>query len=232
MLDVADRILSAIGADLAREPPEDHRVIFLGDYIDRGPDSRGVLERVRRETADPHVHALLGNHDRMLLDALADPEGPAFHLWLMNGGEATLASYGIPPPDPFTPQTAASQRSLAETLRDAMGPGMLEFLAERPTWLKFGDYIFVHAGLRPGVPLEEQSPHDLLWIRDDFLRSGADFGGVVVHGHTPSSAVEIRANRIGIDTGAVFGGTLTCLRLERTGRWLLDEHGHRRLHDQ
>ena len=217
-------LLALIDRDLARRAPRDWRLILLGDYVDRGPDSRGVLERVSRLIEEPRVVALRGNHDQYLLDFLDDPRAPSFDAWLFNGGDCTLASYGVELGE--TPLTGPTGRvDIWRALFDAM-PAAERRLPERlALHARFGDYIFVHGGMRPGLPLERQAPRDLLWIRDEFLESQADFGGVVVHGHTVTPEVAVHWNRIGIDTGAVFGGRLTCLVMEGAERALLGERG-------
>ena len=211
--------------DLAAHPVADYRVILIGDYIDRGPDSSGVLEWIASRRADLHLLALRGNHEAMMEAFLADPEGPALSLWTANGGDAALASFGLAAADPSGPSDGAARRVLAEDLRAALAqraPGVIEDLSMTAA---FGDYLFVHAGVRPGAACDAQSEDDLLWIREPFLESDADFGAVVVHGHTPMRRVDLRANRIGIDTGAVFGGPLTCLAFEGREIWLIGQNG-------
>ncbi|MCR4282896.1 MAG: serine/threonine protein phosphatase, partial [Bauldia sp.] len=190
-----------IAADLAQRPAADHRIIHIGAYVDRGPESAGVIGRLAALTAtDPRVVCLRGNHDQMLIDFLDDPaEGGA--IFLHNGGKETLRSYGVG-------NRSLSYEKLGARLAEAMPPAHRAFLGALPLTVRFGDYLFVHAGIRPGVPLDAQDPHDLIWIRDEFLCDTRDHGEIVVHGHTPASAPEVRANRINIDTGAVFGGLL------------------------
>lgn len=178
--------------------PETDSVVFIGDYIDRGPDSRGVVEAVldlRRRI--PRVHCLTGNHERMFLDFLEDP-GAAV-VFLANGGAATLRSYG------FRREDQPGMDALPEEHRQFFASLVLLHETER--------HIFVHAGLRPGVPLARQDPWDLLWIRHEFIRSFAPFGKIVVFGHTPFREPFVDGIKIGIDTGAVYGGPLTCLEL-------------------
>jgi len=208
-----DALLAAmherIAADLAASPPPDHRIVHVGDYADRGPDSAAAIARLAALTAaDPHVLCLRGNHDQMLLDFLADPEGAASML-LRNGGKETLRSYGV---------TARSQNyaGIGTQLAALMPVVDRAFLAALPLSVQFGDYLFVHAGIRPGIPLAEQDPQDLLWIREEFLLDPRDYGFVVIHGHTPATPVEVRSNRINVDTGAVYSGVLTCVVLEGT----------------
>ncbi len=203
-----------IAADLGARPIADHRIVHIGDYIDRGPASAAVIERLARLTeADPRVSCLRGNHDAMMLDFLADPVGGG-PLWLMNGGDATLRSYGV---DGRARHDA--KRYLAELgkqLAAALPARHRAFLEGLQLTARFGDFFFCHAGIRPGVPLDAQSHEDLIWIREAFLWDGRDFGVVVVHGHTPAPQPEVRPNRINVDTGAVYGGPLTVLALEGT----------------
>jgi serine/threonine protein phosphatase 1 len=201
-----------IEADLATQPAADYRLIHLGDYVDRGPDSKAVLERLQRlRESDGRVICLKGNHEEMLLRFLADPSdcGPVF---IVNGGDATLASYGV-----AEASRSLSPRQLVE-LSDRLAMFMparhRAFLESLDMSARFGDFFFCHAGVRPGVPIERQKSEDLIWIREPFLESKADFGAVVVHGHTPAPKPDIRPNRINIDTGAVFTGMLTCVAIE------------------
>jgi serine/threonine protein phosphatase 1 len=192
-----------IAIDMAARPVAGATLVHLGDYVDRGPDSAAVLARIAGPPPAPGLRVvnLRGNHEDMMRAALGGDVSAAEH-WLVNGGSATLACWGI---GPDVPPAHWSARIPAAA--HAMLAGLL--LVHRA-----GRYLFVHAGVRPGVPLERQEPDDLLWIRQPFLASDADFGAVVVHGHTPRPAPEVRPNRIGIDTGAVAGGRLTCVVLE------------------
>jgi len=173
--------------------PRNDTLVFLGDYIDRGPSSKGVVDfilRLRREF--PHVVCLKGNHEAMLLDWVLNGEN--YDLYLANGGGATIKSYSL-----------EGEFNLPQEHRDFFTSLLLYYETER--------YIFVHAGLKAGIPLAEQDPHDLIWIRDEFILSPWDFGKTVIFGHTPLQRVYIAPNKIGIDTGAVYGGKLTCLEL-------------------
>lgn len=214
----------SIAADLRDRPADDWRVIHLGDYVDRGPESARALSLLMDFAAGGRAEFLLGNHDQFLHDFLEDPQAADFDLWMMNGGGPTLRSFGVEGgllghfPDPPT------RRLIRDTVLAAM-PGVAGFLGALAPMRRHGDYAFVHAGVRPGVPLERQSLHDLVWIREPFLMSRADHGAVIVHGHTPLEAVDVQPNRIGIDTGAVFGGPLTCLVLEGRERALLGPEG-------
>ena len=192
-----------IAADARARPVARVSLVHLGDYVDRGPDSAGVLDRLLGPPPLPgaEVVNLVGNHETMFLDA-CDPRAPdgALPFWLDNGGAETLASYGTDPEE--------------EGWWEAVPHEHLDFMhACKLSWTA-GDYLFVHAGIRPEVPLSQQDPFDLLWIREPFLSFTGDLPWVVVHGHTPSQAPSIRSHRIGIDTGACFGGALTCLVLE------------------
>lgn len=193
-------------------------LVFLGDYIDRGHDSRRVVDMLLGELPDGFdVHFLKGNHEAIMLDFLDDPSGLGH--WLANGGDATLHSYGLDVAGLIHKGAPAEawRRAFLASLPEAHR----EFFETLELAVSFGDYLFVHAGVRPGVPLEAQSPHDMVWIRGPFLKSDEDFGKIVVHGHTPAREPVVRANRIGIDTGAVFTDRLTALKLEDGSRKLL-----------
>jgi serine/threonine protein phosphatase 1 len=176
--------------------PERDRLIFLGDYVDRGEDSCGVVDFVLHiSRQSPMVECLLGNHEQILLDFLSGRDPSTFFL---NGGTATLNSY----------------RFGQERFGDLLIPGEhVEFMKSLKRWIELDDYYIVHAGFRPGVELEEQNLEDLLWIRDSFIFSDFHFGKRVIFGHTPFSEPLIMANKIGLDTGAVYGNKLTCLEL-------------------
>jgi serine/threonine protein phosphatase 1 len=197
---------AAIAKDLVDQPVAHALVIHLGDYIDRGPDSAGVIERLiapfpAGAAPAPHVVNLMGNHEDMLLTSLEEGAGIGAH-WLLNGGGDTLASWGL------------DWRSGAADWAAGIPPRHLGFLRNLGVLYRAGGYVFVHAGLRPGVPLEAQNRQDMMWIREPFLSYEGKLPAVVVHGHTPETQPVIRPNRIGIDTGAVLGGPLTCAVLE------------------
>lgn len=184
--------------------------MFVGDYVDRGQNSREViafiLDLMRHPTFE--VCALLGNHDQFMLTFLDEPEaGPS---WAKVGGLATLASYGVDPPKGDDPDIWTQAR---DRLRQALPATHLDFLRDLAMYRIEGEYLFVHAGLRPGAPLSDQTERDLLWIREPFLSSTTPSGYVVVHGHTPAPEVEVSALRIGIDTGAYATGVLSGIRL-------------------
>lgn len=215
-LDLLDRLLTAIDEDRrAREPVGEVEIILLGDLIDRGPQSAGVVRRVMAGVEGAAVHALMGNHEELMLDALDGDRG-RLKSWLRVGGDVALESWGLPPAlleDELDAVLAAA--------RTAVTPAERSWLGKRPLLLRRGDYAFVHAGVRPGIPLDRQVREDMLWIRGDFLESSRDHGAMVVHGHSISEAVEERSNRIGIDTGAWRTGHLTALGLQGRDRWQL-----------
>ena len=204
------QILNEVRYDSEDVEGETH-IIFLGDYIDRGPDSKGVIETLRSVARDFPVTCLLGNHDQTLLDFLETPA--VFRDWRCFGAPETLLSYGVQPPR-FDDAAAFAQTR--DDLVAALPPEHVIFLKNLKHSVTFGDYFFVHAGVRPGIPLDRQDEQDLLWIREEFLNSRTDFGRVVVHGHTPSEKPVRKANRIGIDTGAYATGRLTAAVLERS----------------
>jgi len=199
----------------------DKSVVYLGDYIDRGDESRQVVDRLLESPLEgfESVH-LLGNHEQTLLDFLKHPESVA--AWLTYGGRATLHSYGVTATSQHVMQDLADLR---DELESSLPPEHLEFYRRLELYHLAGNYCFVHAGIRPGVPLPEQREQDLLWIRDDFTASENVHDYVVVHGHTITPQVEFCHNRIGIDTGAFHSGVLTCLVLEAEDQRLLATEG-------
>jgi serine/threonine protein phosphatase 1 len=184
--------------------------IYLGDYLDRGPHSAQVVEALIARRQRRHVVCLMGNHERMLLRALADPG--AVKEWLHYGGEDTLRSYGLGAGD----VRGAAERdpeAVRRVMRELIPRDHVAFLGKLALRFSAGGFAFVHAGIRPGVALRNQHEQDLLWIRKGFLDSTADHGFVVVHGHTPVRVPEFKSNRINLDTGAVYTGMLTCLMI-------------------
>jgi serine/threonine protein phosphatase 1 len=193
-----------IAEDLNARPVDTATLIHLGDYVDRGPESAQVVDWLM---AGPPVPAsrtvnLMGNHEHLMLSAVASGDLQDAETWLANGGGDSLSSWGL---SRSTPQREWANRIPV--------PHLL-FLRDLATHVQIGPYLFVHAGVRPGISLTQQTRHDMLWIREPFLSSQEDLGFVVVHGHTPRQEPTVRANRIGIDTGAVMGGALTCVALE------------------
>lgn len=186
-------------------------VIFLGDYIDRGPESRGVIEHLLpRRFAGLPTRCLLGNHEAAMLEFLENPAiGPA---WLRYGGIATLASYGVSMPTAPAPDR---MEALRQDLLAQVPRAHVAFMRELEAWIQLGGYLFVHAGVRPGRALHKQSRTDMLEIREPFLSYGRPLPWRVVHGHTVTGEPEVRPHRIGIDTGAYAGGPLSCAVIER-----------------
>lgn len=209
-VDLLDLVLARVADDARRYPDVVKVLITLGDYIDRGPWSREVLDRLSElALPDFRVVALMGNHEEAMLGFLGNV-GYGPH-WINGGGSATLASYGLP----IRPETTSRRGflQLQHRLRATLPEAHITFLQNLQLSCVVGDYFFVHAGVRPGVALDSQAAEDLLWIREDFLKSAARFGKVVVHGHTITERPQCRSNRIGIDTGAFATNRLTCLVL-------------------
>jgi serine/threonine protein phosphatase 1 len=210
--DLLEAMHGKIAFDLERNPVADPLLICLGDYVDRGPDSAGVIELLLKEApAGMKRIALMGNHEELMLRFLVD-EGVA-PVWFANGGDATLESYGVNTMDSYE-----RVRHQFGRLLPARHRAFLESLAVSHSE---DDYFFVHAGIKPGLALDQQRREDLLWIRGEFLYSDADHGKIVVHGHSITAKPDSRPNRIGIDTGAYASDRLTCLVLENTQRRFL-----------
>lgn len=215
------RLLQMIEADQSQRQPAETHLILLGDYVDRGPRSREVCELLHAMSTTRHVHCLLGNHERMVLSVLNGSRA-ALRLWLRYGGEETLDSWGI------------HRELICRALRDEAGEDDLIAALERAVphpikdWLNslrpchiHGDYLFVHAGIRPRLPIHEQKEEDLLWIREPFLSSKVKHPWRVVHGHSECDEVEVRPNRIGIDTAAYRTGVLTAIGIEEDRHWTI-----------
>ncbi len=217
-LDLLDELLEKIHADLERRPPDKAVLVFVGDLIDRGPSSAQVVERLRTYH-HPGVRPvfILGNHEEVLLRILGG-DSELITKWRWFGGTQCLDSYGV---DVARLASLDGAAALAE-VRAAIPSAHVKFLDSFIDSCRFGDYLFVHAGIRPGVELPAQLQSDLRWIREEFLFDDSDHGFVVVHGHTISEEVEERPNRIGIDTGAYRSGVLTALAIENDRRWYVD----------
>ena len=217
-VDLLEHLLAKIHADLQHRPAPKTLLIFVGDLVDRGPSSAQVIERLRcyrRDRVRPVF--LLGNHEEVLLRIISG-DSSVVDSWLKFGGLQCLQSYGVT----LASIRGRSAEQVVEIVRAAVPPEHVEFLECFADSCRFGDYLFVHAGIRPGVEVDQQSQADLRWIRDPFLFDESDHGFVVVHGHTITDEVDERPNRIGIDTGAYRSGVLTALAIEGTERWLID----------
>lgn len=209
--DLLARMLDAIERDVAGAPVARHRIVMLGDYTDRGPQSREVVEMLAGRTDDPDFVCLRGNHDDWFETFLTHPDavGDSFLRW---GGIETLASYGVD-----VAGNGWRSEELSRELNRLLPASHRRFLSRLENCHVEGDYFFVHAGVRPGVPLDRQERHDLLWIRDEFHYYRGSFGKVVVHGHTPNDEIEVMANRINVDTRAWSSGVLSAVVLEGAG---------------
>ncbi|MEM7190178.1 MAG: metallophosphoesterase family protein [Pseudomonadota bacterium] len=198
----------AIEKDLELRPVDDWRLIHVGDYVDRGPESRSTLQYLVGLCAtQPRAICLLGNHDEMFVHAMKGG-GPRVQAWLTHGGVQTLESYG------FTRDGYERRLLDGAGFDDAVPRAHLAFIQSLPRSVSFGDYFFVHAGIDPSRSLANQDPDEMIWIRDRFLNDERELEKVIIHGHTPVRSVDVQPNRVGIDTGLVFGRSLTCLVLE------------------
>jgi serine/threonine protein phosphatase 1 len=209
--DLLAALLRQIDVDCTLYPSSRPIMVFIGDYIDRGPASREVLDLLLECERTKEAVFLKGNHETFVQRFLSEPA--VLDEWRLCGGLETLVSYGLKPPiSPGVPE----QTQLAKELAKAIPRRHLEFLESLNLTFSCGDFLFVHAGIRPGVPIRKQSEADLLWIREEFLSSEQRFEKFVVHGHTPVRTPDIRSNRINIDTGAFATGRLTCIVIEGT----------------
>lgn len=209
-----------IAGEIERDQRPDWRIIHLGDLIDRGPDSKGVIEFLMAAQArDSRNIVLTGNHDVGLLDFLGhpDPQG----LFVRFGGVETAWSYGVR----FKAGNLAELRESHAQLLRAVPEGHLRWLRGLPYSASFGDFFFCHAGIRPEVALDAQDPHDLIWIRREFLNHPGLHPKVVVHGHTPQAEAEVMANRVNVDTGVFYSGALTALMIDGADKQLFSVQG-------
>ncbi len=219
-LDLLVQLLDLIRQDNAARPPADTQIVQLGDLIDRGPDSAGVVALAMRPLDFATWTVLKGNHEAMMLEALAGNR-EAMQGWLRFGGRESLMSWGVP-------HDLLDRLDLVEITKAGLAAIPEEqqlWLAGRPLGLHLGDYYFVHAGIRPRVPLDRQDDLDRLWIREPFLGSSARHAAMIVHGHSITPEVERLPNRIGIDTGAFATGKLTALGLDGLHQWLIQTAG-------
>jgi serine/threonine protein phosphatase 1 len=215
-LDLLRSMHEAIAQDRGKHPDRDWRIIHLGDYVDRGPFSKGVLDFLAMTCkADQRMIALCGNHDVGFLDFLARPS--ANGLFAHNGGWETAKSYGVE----LTFHVPSALRAGHAELAQAVPAAHISFLRGLKRSVSFGDFFFCHAGVRPGCALEDQNPDDLVWIRWDFLNHPGLYPKVIVHGHTPVSEAEVLPNRVNVDTGAFMSGRLSALVIDGAEKQLL-----------
>jgi serine/threonine protein phosphatase 1 len=207
--DLLAKLLARIDQDLRARPTSEAIQVLLGDYIDRGSSSRQVIDMLIARRRRHNLMLLMGNHEEFALQFLRDPR--LLSQWTSIGGLNTVLSYGVTAP---FGQDAKSERDLGAAFLESLPESHRRFLQGLALSFSCGDFFFVHAGVRPGIPLREQSQRDLLWIREEFLLHEENFGKIVVHGHTPTREPDVRSNRINIDTGAYATGRLTCLVLE------------------
>ncbi|MEH2539973.1 MULTISPECIES: metallophosphoesterase family protein [unclassified Bradyrhizobium] len=205
--DLLSEIIARIDDDIRRRPIAHTVEIYLGDYVDRGPHSKTVIDLLTVRLVANHAVCLRGNHEAVMEGFLQDPA--ILQYWLQLGGMQTLASYGVELHDETATASEVHRRFL-----DAFPRAHQLFMQCLRNQFSCGDFLFVHAGIRPDVPIEHQDPNDLIWIRDEFLGSTRDHEQFIVHGHTPVPHPDIRHNRINIDTAAWRTGTLTCIAIE------------------
>lgn len=211
-LDLFDALVEAIEADIAEQPDADVTIVLLGDLIDRGPESAGVIERARQWQQTRSVRILAGNHEEMFLESFEDIE--VLRHFLKHGGRETILSFGLPVKE----YRALDLEELSDRLPQIVPDETRQYVAGFEEMIEAGDYLFVHAGINPELDIESQKRSDLLWIRERFLRHKGPFPKVVVHGHTIFDDIEFKRDRIGLDTGAFRSGVLTALVLEATNR--------------
>ncbi|WP_345167016.1 metallophosphoesterase family protein [Sphingomonas daechungensis] len=209
-LEPLERLLEKIERDLRTHDFQSH-LVLLGDLIDRGPQSAGVIERLRHAPAPvDRVHFVMGNHEESMLNCLAG-DIRAYEPWLRYGGVETLQSYGLDSHD-----ILAEGFDVGAAIKAAVPASHRNFIRKFKDQVRIGDCLFVHAGIRPGIPLDQQVPADLHWIRKEFLGDASDHGVTVIHGHTIVPRVQVRTNRVAVDTGCYLTGELSAVRVERT----------------
>ena len=209
-VDLLQSLLVKIEQHNARAEQKPAHIIYLGDLIDRGPASKQVLDLLCTRNNEPfQTHYIMGNHEEALLRGLSG-EPNLLEPWLRHGGQATVESYGVARGLLY----GRSDDELEHIIRSAIPGTHLDFLSTFVDSIRFGDVLFVHAGIRPGIPLEAQSPQDMKWIRKEFVESTDDYGCLIVHGHTIVENVEVNPNRICVDTGAYKSGHLTAICID------------------
>jgi serine/threonine protein phosphatase 1 len=221
-VDLLAAVHQRIDEDKVRTRPERTVEIYLGDYVDRGPDPAGVVSRLIERGQSTYALFLRGNHEQLLLDFLDGRD--CLEQWQTLGGIATMLSYGVPTSLLSRPPSADAVRA---SLIQALPEAHKTFYQQTGSYVRASPYLAVHAGVRPGVTLEDQTVGDLLGIRQDFLDFQGDLGFIVVHGHTPVMTPDLRRNRINIDTGAFATNRLTCLRIGEDGAQVLGDEGTR-----
>jgi serine/threonine protein phosphatase 1 len=219
-LDLLSGMHRQIAAEIERDRPADWRIIHLGDYVDRGPDSKGVIDfLIAAQKRDPRIIALAGNHDIGFRDFLAMPDADG--LFARYGGRETALSYGVA--IDFADPTSLEQGW--KDLVSAVSPEQKQFLHDLPYSVSFGDFFFCHAGVRPGIALDRQAHDDLIWVRAIFLDHPGLYEKVIVHGHTPQAEAELMPNRVNVDTAAYQSGRLTALVVDGADKRILTETG-------
>ncbi|TMV05888.1 metallophosphoesterase [Brucella haematophila] len=208
-----------IRADLDHRPVHDWRIIHLGDYIDRGPQSKEVLDfLIDAARHDPRILSLLGNHDEGFLNYLAT--GDTAGIFALHGGVETGLSYGVELDFSDTDKARRSHEALVKAVPQAH----IDCIRAMPRWLSFGDFFFCHAGVDPALPLEEQDPDDLIWIRTLFLKWTDPLAKVIIHGHTPQGAVDVQPNRVNLDTYAWKSGLLSAIAIDGVEKRFIEAH--------
>lgn len=218
--DLLDCLAQRVESDLQEGAYDRVIAVFLGDYVDRGLDSRGVIDRLARRDFPAPIVTLRGNHEEVMLRYLGD--AALLDQLVAFGGLTTLASYGV---DASREMTRGGAPAVLEAFLERLPDSHRRFLEETALFAQYGDYFFCHAGVRPHVPLAQQDPGDLMWIRYEFLGYRGPFEKVIVHGHTPHARVENLANRINLDTHAYKSGVLTAAVLEGERRRFIDTAG-------